>query len=349
MLPAFRSKASVLSFCALLITLLLLPLVTNWVGHPPREQAYAGMEDTAGLVGVHVREMFRDPGDPDVLVLGSSLVTAGVDAPTVERALSQHLGRQAHVEILGLNWQGVDLQYFLLRDYLAAHHPKLIIWNPPFPGSRDIEPHLKAYHWVRYGEYSEALTGLSLRYRMTLYGEMVLGAPRELLSHLRRNRVGEDELHARLLLENTGYYGRPFVPQSIDSLPLPSLQQTYEEAPYTLVNVTGKPLNPYEYHFAQEILKLTKGSKIPLALIYIPTDIDLGKQTIPERNDFPELLHMNAPLIGAPAAALFQGMDKDHFDNFYRDQHLNSNGNRLYTQSILPAVLKAYDEKDQHE
>ena len=54
-------------------------------------------------------------------------------------------------------------------------------------------------------------------------------------------------------------------------------------------------------------------------------------------------------MIGPPSAVLFQGMDKAQFYDFYRDQHLNINGNRLYTRSILPAILKAYDERDRYE
>lgn len=349
MFPAFRSVKSALSFCALLMVLLALPFLAYKLGHPPREQAYAGLEDSAGLVGVHIREMFQEPGDVDILVLGSSLVTAGLDATTVEQVLSKHLGRPAHVRILGLNWQGVDLQYFLLRDYLTNHHPGLILWNPPFPGSRDIEPHLKAYHWIRYGEYSEALQGLSLRYRLTLYGEMILGTPRELLSHLRANRIGQAELHQRLHLESTGYYGKPFTPEDVNGIPAPPLSSSYELPPYPLVKIGGKPLNDYEEHFAQQIVGLTKKDHIPLALIYIPTDIDRGRQTIPERNVYPQLLKLNLPLIGAPSGDLFQGMSQDRFEDFYRDQHLNINGNRLYTQSTLPAILKAYDERNHIE
>jgi len=97
MLPAFRSTSSVTSFCALLIAALSLPLVTYWVGHPPREQAYAGISDAAGPIGIHVHEIFRDPQDADILFLGSSLVRAGIDPQIVEDALSEHLGRPAHV------------------------------------------------------------------------------------------------------------------------------------------------------------------------------------------------------------------------------------------------------------
>ena len=235
MLPAFRSTSSAITFCFLLITLLSLPLVTLSIGHPPREQAYAGLTSEAGPVGMHVREMFRDPSDADVLFLGSSLVRAAIDKPALEQALSTHLGRPAKVDILALNWQGIDLQYFLLRDFLQAHHVGLIVWNLPVPGSRSLFPHVEAFRWARFGEYSDALSGLPIRYRLALYGDMVLGAPRELLSHLRPNLLSREESDFHDHGVEAGYYGAKFVPQPADLGFVPALGQLYEAPPYPQV------------------------------------------------------------------------------------------------------------------
>jgi hypothetical protein len=349
MLPVFRSMSSVASFCVLLIGLLCLPLVTNWVGHPPREQAYAGMSDAAGPIGVDMREIFRDPSDADILFLGSSLVRAGIDEPTVEQALSAHLGRPAHVEMLALNWQGLDLQYFLLRDYLNTHHAELIVWNLPVPGSRAVEPHVEAFRWVRFGEYSDALSGLPLRYRLALYGDMVLGAPRELLSHLRPNLLGKDEMQVQMRAEKTGYYGARFVPEPIDAAPIPTLEQSYEEPPYNRVRVAGKPLNAYEYHFAERILELANEKHTNIVLLHIPIDAEQGLDYMPERGRWGDVLHTQAPMIGVTSAVLFRNVNGSIFHDYYRDQHFNINGSMLFTRSMVPAILKAYDETEKHE
>ena len=343
MLPAFRSITSVVSFCALLIGLLCLPLVTLWLGHPPREQAYAGMPNEAGPVGAHVQEIFQDSSDADVLFVGSSLVRAGIDEPTVERALSAHLGRPAHVAILALNWQGLDLQYFLLRDYLNTHHAGLIVWNLPVPGSRHVEPHVEAFHWIRFGEYSDALSGLPFRYRLALYGDMVLGAPRELLSHLRPNLLRTQEATVPMRSDKIGYYGREFVPEPVDSAAMPTLEQSYEDPPYHLVQAVGPPLNPYEKHFAEKILDLTKESHTAVALLHIPIDSEEGLDYIPERSRWVDSIHTNAPMIGVTSTVLFKNVNKATFHDYYRDQHFNINGSLLFTRSILPAILEAYD------
>ncbi len=335
---------SVASFCGLLIGLLCLPLVTLWIGHPPREQAYAGMSVEAGPIGPTVREIFRDPSDADVLFLGSSLVRAGIDEPTVERALSSHLGRSTHVEMLSLNWQGLDLQYFLLRDYLNHHHPELVVWNLPVPGARNLEPHVEAFRWIRFGEYSDALSGLPLRYRLALYSDMVLGAPRELLSHLRPNLLSKEEIEYQLRPEKTGYYGRPFVPEPTDASIVPTLEQSYEVPPYPLVHIAGKPLTPYEEHFAEKILQLAKEKHTRIVLLHIPIDSEQGLDYLPERVRWVGPLQTGVPLIGAASSVVFQDVDKTQFHDYYRDQHLNLNGSLLFTRSLLPALLKAYDD-----
>jgi hypothetical protein len=349
MLPVFRSNSSVIGFCGLLIVLLCLPLVNSWVGHPPREQAYAGLSEAAGLVGMHVREIFDDPSNADVLLLGSSLVRAAVHEPTLEQALSTHLGRPAHVEMLALNWQGLDLQYFLLRDYLKTHRAGLIVWNLPVPGSRNLEPHIEAFRWVRFGEYSDALAGLPFRYRLALYSDMVLGAPRELLSYLRPNLLSNKEMASQPRSERAGYYGASFVPESVDSAAIPSLEQSYESPPYNFVHAAGKPLNPYETHFAKKILDLAKGKHIEIALLHIPIDSEQGLDYMPERGKWSSTLHTDAPMIGSASKVLFKGVNERRFHNYYYDQHFNINGSMLFTRSIIPAILKAYDERDEHE
>ena len=349
MLPAFRSVSSVASFCLLLVGLLCLPLVTLWLGHPPREQAYAGITDEAGPIGAHVREIFLDPSDVDVLFVGSSLVRAGIDEPMVQRALSAHLGRPAHVAVLALNWQGLDLQYFLLRDYLNTHHADLIVWNLPVPGSRHVEPHVEAFRWMRFGEYSDALSGLPLRYRLAIYGDMVLGAPRELLSHLRPNLLSQEEIAAQMASDKAGYYGSKFVPEPVDSATMPTLEQSYEDPPYDLVHSVGPPLNPYEAHFAGKILDLAQQEHSAIALLHIPIDSEQGLGYMPERSNWADALHTNDPMIGVSSSVLFDNVNKAIFHDYYRDQHLNSNGSMLFTRSILPAILKAYDEGKEHE
>jgi len=343
MFPAFRSTKSAIGFCVLLISLLGLPLVTSWLGHPSREQAYAALTSEAGPVGMHVREIYADPGDVDVLLLGSSLVRAGVDRDAMEQALAAHLKRPARVRILAMNWQGIDFQYFLLADYLGHHRVGLILWNAPVPGSRNLEPHVEAFRWVRYGESSALLAGLPWRYRMALYGDMVLGAPREILTHLRPNQLGPDEMQFLQSPEAVGYYGQKFIPEPADLALAPPLEVTFQEPPYPLVREKGKPFDFYETYFAKRILMLAAENHTRIAMLHIPIDSERGLDSMPERSRLDGALDSQAPFIGVTSAALFLGVPADRFQHFYTDQHFNTNGRALFTRAIMPAVLKAYD------
>ena len=48
--PRSDRDLSVLGYCGLLVVLFCLPLVTSWIGHPSREQAYAGLSNDAGAL-----------------------------------------------------------------------------------------------------------------------------------------------------------------------------------------------------------------------------------------------------------------------------------------------------------
>lgn len=342
MLPVFRSRLSVLSFCGLMLALLSLPLLTAAIGHPSREQAYDDMSTEAGPLSFNLQEIFHDRRDADVLFLGSSLVQAAVDRSMIERSLSAQLGRPAHVVVLALNWQGLDEQYFLLRDYLQTHHARLIVWNLPVPGSRNLQPHVQAFHFVRYGEDADAFTGLSPRYRLALYGDMVLGAPRELLSHLRPNRLSPAEKSRSAGPMEKGYYGAPFTRVERVRESSMDAEHALEMPPYAGLVTKGKPLNDYEMHFARKIVSMVQERGSTLALIHIPIDEERGMQTMPERGRWSEFLDVQAPMIGVSSATLFENVPGTDFNLYYFDQHLNANGSELFTASMLPAILQCY-------
>ena len=347
MFPAFRSSWSALGYCAVLIALLVLPIVNSVIGHPPREQAYAGLTEEAGPIELHIHELFHDPQNADIVLLGSSLLGAAIDVPTLETELTARLGRPAHVVVLAMNWQGLDMQYYLLRDYLAHHRATLAIWNPPEPGARHLEPHVEAFRWLRFGEYSDALRGLPIVYRLAIYGDMVLGAPRELLSHFRPNMLDPEKTVPKASSGETGYYGAPFVPEKLDPRQVPPLELTYETSPYPLVRQAGQPLNSYEQHFATQIVELLETSRTPLALLHIPMDSEYGLAYIPDRSKFEDTVPSTDPLIGVSSNALFGDMSRTQFRHFYRDQHFNINGRLRYTNAIMPAILRAFDHARQ--
>jgi len=344
MRPALRSDTSALCLASLLALILLLPVLLLWGGLPPRSEAYKSMSTASATVGTVIQAIYQSPPEGDIVFLGSSLVSAGISQSTVSLALSEHLHRDVSVQVLAVNWPGLDVQYFMLRDYLNAHKAHLLVWNLPEPHSRAYEyPQIQAYRWMRFGEYSDALRGLPINYRLALYGEAVIGAPRQFLSVLRPNLIRDEGTAIDPKLARSGYLGAQFIQDN--SLP----KSPANEAMLVSLNspdiaVKGPAPGPYQMHFAKLIVKLAKQHNCRVVLLHIPLDAEFNDTSIPELSDWRAELGPDLTMIGAPASRLFSGMDHSHFDRFYRDAHLNENGTHYFTQAILPALLHSYNE-----
>ena len=339
-LASVRAMASML---VMLVVLLLLPVAVSWIGPPPRIEAYKSISTEAGTAGAVVRAIYQSPPQADIVFLGSSLVTAGVSPETVQEALAAHLHRAANVQILAMNWPGLDVQYFMLRDYLNTHSAAMLVWNLPEPRARAYDyPHVQAYRWLRFGEYSDALRGLPFPQYAALYGEMVIGAPRQLLSTIRPNRIGSEGGEPSAELMHQGYMGSEFVPD--DSMPGQGESASLLPVDAPEIAVRGAPLGPYQLHFARLIVALAQEHHCRIVLLHIPTDAEFNDPLVPELDDWKSDLGKEYPIIAIPAARLFSGMDRARFNRFYRDTHLNGNGQRYFDQAILPALLKAWDE-----
>ena len=333
MFPAFRDNRQAALFCALMAFALLLPVLLAAIGPPPRQQAYAAMTREAGPVAQIIHTIFEETSDAEIVFLGSSLVRSGIDLDMVRKALTGP-PTDAHVESLALNWHGLDLQYVMLRDLLEHRRARLVIWNMPIAEARSDRPHVQAFRWLRHGEFRDATAGLPYPSQAALYGASVLGAPRQFLSLIRPNRLFPRELEEdeRSKAAAQGYYGARFIPE--DAVP-----PAHPEGP---VRLSGPPLGPYNLHFARLIADLLAQRDIPLVFLHIPVDSELGDSTMPERMDWPQILGVDAPVIGAASAALFPGLSPERVLNFYFDQHFNRNGQRLYTAAMIPDILRVY-------
>ncbi|MGD0547519.1 MAG: hypothetical protein ABR991_06775 [Terracidiphilus sp.] len=328
---------------ALVAALLLLPVAVSLLGLPPRIEAYKSIPTAAGTAGAVIQSIYQSPPQGDIVFLGSSLLTAGISREAVRNALVEHLHRGVSVQLLAINWPGLDVQYFMLRDYFNAHNARLLVWNLPEPHARAYDyPHVQSYRWLRFGEYADALDGLPLSQRPALYGEMVIGAPRQLLSILRPNLFAGEGATVDPTLAETGYQGTKFVPNEAS----PGMKSRAKLLPLDAreIVVRGPALGSYQMHFARLIAELAKKKRCRIVLLHIPTDAEFQDASIPELDDWMTQLGPSHKIIAIPSAQLFEGMDRTQFDRFYRDAHLNENGSRYFTQAILPAMLQAYDE-----
>ncbi len=110
--------------------------------------------------------------------------------------------------------------------------------------------------------------------------------------------------------------------------------------------MTGPKLDPYELHFAKLIVQLLREHHCRVVLMHLPNDSEFGAETLNERGDWSSTLGLDVPILGVPSAVLFAGDTRAEFQHYFYDQHLNANGQALFTTLITPAILKVYDESE---
>jgi hypothetical protein len=79
-------------------------------------------------------------------------------------------------------------------------------------------------------------------------------------------------------------------------------------------------------------------------MLHIPEDTEQGRTTVPERMYWPEVMGVQAPMVGVPAATLFSHVPPQEIDNYFYDQHFNDNGKEMFTRAVTPAILEVYDK-----
>jgi hypothetical protein len=345
MSPPFFSTWRAVLLALFLATALLMPVLLYAVGLPPRIEVYRGISHLAGPFDALRHQVFEDKSELDMLIFGNSLVRVGFEQSWVRQELSRALGRPANVLLSGLTWQGHDMQYFVLRDLLEHRKVRMLVISMPARTHTQNMPHVQIFRLLRYGDFPGALDGLPLRYRISLYADCVLGAPRQALNLLRGNLVypnpdRPDDPHWR----DIGYMDSPFVPLPPDHPDLQADSMIYSAATRNEFQFGGPPLNPYQLHFARKIVELAAAHGTRIVIVHVPMASEKGETTVWERADWPELFRQNVAIVGVPPAALFAGITDQQFYYFYADEHLNRNGQQRFTRTITPALVKLYQD-----
>jgi hypothetical protein len=347
MLPPFISNRQAVALGLLLMVALGMPVLLRSVGLPSRSEVYKGVARATGGYSFIGDQIFNRNEDLDVAFVGSSLLLKGIDAPYFQSELSRALGRQAHVIVLAAYWQGMDMQYAVLRDLLEHRKVGLVVMSMPIPEFTSDRPHVEAYRWLRYGDYSNALAGLPLRSKATLYADYVLGAPRQLLTLLRPNQIFPDETRADRLgseFDQRGYYGAPFVRENSEAVGIAPDAMIYSPANARSFDFNGPPLGPYQRYFCEQIGKQIRDHGTRLCVLHVTTSEEPQFTAAPERMFWPDVMRIPMQIVGVPSAVLFGGVPAANFYRYFYDQHMNVNGKELFTRTVTPALIKIYGE-----
>lgn len=345
MYPAISSLPRLFAMILLMGLLLLLPVILAVVGLPSKAEMYRGITREAGSFAFMGHEFFEEKGDIDMLFFGASLLRAGIDGEIVEQGLSTHLRRPAKVMVAGVNWAGMDLQYFLLRDLLEHRHVHTIVLSIPIGQQETSMPHVQLFRMLRYGDYPDAFEGMNLPNCTSMYATMVLGAPRQTLNLIRNNRVNETEtrIPSRAVSDEVGYYGAPFIRDQRPPPVLPAESMIYSQTTAEQFRFIGKKMSTYHNHFLKRMAKLFQEHNVDQVIfLNLPLDGDRGSPVVSERQQWAEEFGPKCKIVGISSARLFAGFPEDEFLRFYSDQHLNRNGREYFTAAVLPALVSIY-------
>jgi hypothetical protein len=341
---AFKSPWTAAAFCGAIAALIALPAVFSALGLYGRRDAYMEMTVGDGSFPFAAKEALDERSDVDILLLGDSTLWLGVNALLVQEELSRSEGRPANVMTFGHNWQGIDLDYALLRDTLAHRRVKTLALSIPAPIDRaQARPHHYAYHFLPFGVDPAMVSGLALDHRLTLYAESVLGAPRHLVSLIRRNPDVDQPIRATRGSHpvEEGFEGAPYEPLGRDPPALPADRMIAARSPESF-RFTGQPLTDYQAHFVKLIAGLLREHGVRLVTFHVPRWAERASPVDEERLDWPRAFGIAGSIIGVPPAVLFEGLTDDEITRLYCNQHLNADGARFFTRAITPALLEVH-------
>ena len=365
--PAFHSIRAAIGFGLVLTISLALPVILKSTGLPTRDQAFSTLPTAAGPVNMIKKLIYDDSGRADILFVGSSLIKTDVQAGLLAHLVKERIGRPVRVDILELNWYGADQQYFMLKDYLAHHPaPRLVILHVPQIHAYENRPHPQAYRWLRYGDLPSIRDGLPLLSTLQMYGEMVLGSPRQFLSLLRPNLLGPEEPVPAIqratgeAFDSTTAGIAPAADEAAEpGAQVPQRTQASEPArvpqaallsPTASVFQVTKPrllgeyrfaIGPYNLIFLSRMADLVKSAGSALTLIHLPLGQDPVSGTIQELEPWAEIFGPDIQEIAISKERLFHELDVAQF-YYPGDTHMNPLGGERFTDAIATPVAEAY-------
>ncbi len=365
MTPAFSSSRRTLAFVVSLVLLFAAPALVAASGGLERRLIYPAIPVRYGPAAWIERQLFENPRDVDIAFMGSSHMWTAVRSRYVKEELSRRLGREAEVFTLAWPRGGFDVLAVVIEDLLAHRHVRmLVIYDEGY----EEAPHLLAPRWLSLGPNGDLLRGVPLGPGVGLYGSVVLGLPRHLLSLVRADRLEDptspapdfwtDAYQAPNLASELGTlrarlaFGArpgflpivPLVPFVADGTATPADVFVYGPETREQFEFDGPPTGPYQLHFARRIAELCRAHGTKLVVLHTPTLRERGATRVIERDFWPGELGAGVELLGIAPARLVAGIDPSKVELlFYEVDHVNQNGQDLFTRLITPALFSIYD------
>lgn len=333
------------AFLLILANLVFALFLTSpfWIWEVLDPKSTAGISRRAGNNAL-AAEYIYDGRDIDVLFIGSSQLRSGIEHESLRESYHRATGNDIDTLTIGHNWDGLDLVYFKLRDFLEHNKANLVVVESPNYDPNDgNHPHPDTKFFFRIADDPEFFWGLPKTIALKLYAEQVLVAPRLLIGAL-LGETGRDAEHNRVardrgsLLRKQGFNGASFERFEISKPCNLTVDNVLLPTDLPDDKLFGAPVQFWERHFLTAMDDLLRRHGTKAVFLRYPYMNFAGTGFVERNSDFPAFWDA----YSLSNEQLFE----DHpLETFYHDNsHLNMNG-ALRVGDCLGTVLADMEDR----
>jgi len=280
-------------------------------------------------------EIFKKKNDIDVLLIGDSAFSSTIDAELLERSLSAQVDHNISVVVAEGSREGIDRDYYVLRDFLQHRSIKLVILSGNWNKAKWRPDPTLGY----IGDTMEILSDKAMpkRDRLHVLTQAWSHGLRKWTNFFGFGVIWEDSHALKGSVGKETYEVNSNSPQSFAVEPWIF---RWDENPNF---VLSKDIYDHaRTYFFDKIRLLAKSRAAGLVILHTPNICDATDVIrIPHYDSAIQLSKI--PVVGVPSSVLFPpsvetvGLFKDCI-------HANQAGARYYTSAIAPVIGELYRE-----
>ncbi len=304
---------------------------------PLRKLDYIGME------------IYAEKPPIDFLFLGPSSLWSSLNASTIEKHLRKiNNNDQIFVENFGHTFNGIGLDYFLLKDLIENRGVKKLFLGMVPVRQKEIHRYIR-YIWDPVQDAGD----LNIKLFSSYYAEKILESVPNIVRHyfmpphVNPRILNYIEQTNGSLVQRKDFLNGPEKIKFEDLSRVPmalNLKDVLHDSTSTEIQRIAD-YTEYQEFFLRKIMNLAQEKGIRVYLIIPPTMVQEA-----ELNKLQVMTYKNGERIpgnylGIPMAKLFAGDDLNTIKKYYYDLlHTNKNGSEYFTKSMLKPFQEIYEQ-----
>lgn len=356
--PPFSKASHAAIAAAGFAALLAAPIAIERLFPADPAKIYRGVAPIYGNYYTIGSELAK-PGKIDVLIVGASDAWTALDPRVVKARMEAKYGRPMRVLNMGTNWAGEERNAQIVADFVRAHKVDVVL--VPESPTIQSQPHELAKFWWRDALRAQELP---VRNAAQLHIMSLVGLPRQIWARFqtpKNNPLTESyraylEAQTAVLGFNVTRLGfkshavadeaqrRPFAERPAPTVTLATDELFYQGEDDPRFAPRSFSYAPFQSAFTRAARDAARQSGAVFATFSIPTHFESSAE---ERAAIGVLSGVDRdwPTIGISMTNLFPNLAFDEMLDFYlNESHLNEYGARAYTNAMMPAIERLYDE-----